>query len=190
MAWKSLLPSTIEDAGIVTEDDTTAIPYRRPDGTTFRTRYKAWDGRTWWGKDGNGTIPFGLERLPSAEHASSSALIICEGESDTLALLEVIRDRYSHLFTIGCPGAHAWAREWLPYVSDFKYVIALGDGDRAGNDFVERTRSLIPRAIGATVPAGDDVRSIIQERSAEDIMSLVREMVELEAMIRKYFPPL
>lgn len=185
MAWKGLLPATLEQAGISLLNGEMRIPYRRGDGSTFRTRYKSEEG-VWWG-NGVGQLPFGLEVLPDAKTANESLLCICEGETDTLALRE-LRDNLPHVYAIGCPGATAWQKEWQRFVEDFQYVVILGDGDDAGHDFVNRTRGIIPQSIGAVLPDDEDVRSIIQGQSADILLEIIEEIVELEALIRKHFP--
>jgi len=179
------MPRTVKEAGIIERRGKVTIPYRTRDGNDFRLRFKAGD-KTWWGP-GEGTLPFGLEKLPDIG-ADQSVLLICEGESDTLTLREII-DSWPYVYVIGCPGSFAWKPDWDAYTTDFKYVMALGDGDGAGRSFVDRVMRTIPRSIGATMDDGEDVRSTIRGISADEVPGIIREAVELESMVRKYFPP-
>jgi hypothetical protein len=64
--WKGLAAETLLDAGIYADDDGLIfLPYRRTDGSVFRTRVVGPDGRRWWLDDGEGQILYGLDRLPS-----------------------------------------------------------------------------------------------------------------------------
>lgn len=193
MSWKGLMPRTVERAGIIVEGQTVSIPYRRPDGTVFRWRQKrsALEGwgtakaKEWW-SEGSGIIPYGLETLPNAISASRSKLLVCEGESDTLALRQALIA--PDVYVLGSPGAHSWQEEWEVYVCDFQLVVVIGDGDYAGNAFVERTREMIRGAVGFTCPRGEDVRSLLQENGTEWLNQELAEIFELDQMLRTYFP--
>lgn len=188
LSWKGLRPSTISSAGIREQGNgVTAIPYRRTDGRVFRWRYKRKTGGEWWGS-GTSQCLFGLETLPNAHVSGASVVCLCEGESDTLALRETIGEACPRVFALGCPGASSYREDWEVYLEPFDHVIVLGDGDDAGHEFTRRVQWLFPRAGTANMPDGDDVRSMIQGVSADSVLEMIRECVELEAMIREHFP--
>ena len=187
MAWKGLREDTLERAGILTEGNQASIPYRTPTGEVFRWRYRG--PKDYWGP-GNGTIPYGLETLPNALRASRSGLVICEGETDTLALREALSASPSRLglYVLGCPGSLNWKPEWLVYVQDFRIVLAVGDGDDAGNAFQERMAHLIPGSLGLTVPDGEDVRSMLQNGRREECLAGIMEAFGLAELFLGEFP--
>ena len=184
--FKGLLPVTSQRAGITTNGALVNIPYRRPDGSLFRVRHVMGDKR-WWGP-GSGMLPYGLETLPNGFVARNACLCITEGESDALALRETLGEYCAAVFCLGCPGATAWKEEWEVYLDAFRFVVVLGDGDEAGDLFTRRVQSSYPRAVGACMPVGKDVRSVVQGESADVVLEIVKECVELEAMVRKHFP--
>lgn len=171
--WKGLSEQTITEAGILIEGTSVSIPYRKPTGDVFRWRYKT-AHREWWGP-GEGTVPFGLERLPNALRASRTGLVVTEGESDCLALREALNGSASRLAVIGCPGSLNWQEEWIVYVQDFKQVLAIGDGDDAGARFGDKMCALLPGCLFLQCPEGDDVRSMLQGDDPAEILEAIEE---------------
>jgi DNA primase len=198
VSWKGLLPRTISDADFVYDlkREVLCIPYKKPDGSVFRWRERD-NSKGWWSK-GEALVPYGLETLCNGRDAARSCLCVCEGESDTLALREALRGMVDDgwqqwIYVIGCPGANLWSSPaWDKYVQPWDHVVVLGDGDRAGKSFVNRTRELISLAgvscIGWTMPDNEDVRSIIQTMGADELLREVKRNVELVELFTGSFP--
>jgi hypothetical protein len=133
ITWKGISGTTLLEAGVTVTAGTIRVPYRWPDGTEFRAKLFR-PGRSWWEPaDATGVLPLGLETLPTATVAARSVLIVCEGESDTLAVrdtLAVLDDRL--VYPIGLPGASTWREEWKRWLRPFPTIYAFGDGDDAG----------------------------------------------------------
>ena len=165
--WKGISFLVLDEAGVTIADDSLVrIPYRLPDGRTFRERFIAANGRTWWGP-GSQLIPLGLETLPSQEKASRSALFVAEGESDTLAIREAFAEPsagnpITAYYALGLPGAGTWRPDWALIVEDFNVIYLLGDGDAAGRRMIEAVHRDLPWARPVWLPDGEDARSILQ----------------------------
>jgi hypothetical protein len=165
--WKGISFLVLDKADVVVgRDDRVRVPYRLPDGTVFRERFFARDGRVWWGP-GDRLIPFGLETLPPPDKAARSALIICEGESDTLAVREAFAatppgNPIEAFYAIGLPGARAWRPQWASLVDAFNVIYLLGDGDNAGRQMVDAVHRNLPWSRPVWLPEGTDARSILQ----------------------------
>ena len=165
--WKGISEGVLREADVTTDHrGNQRVPYCRYDGTFFRDRIYPPTGRGWWG-EGDGLIPYGLETLPGPYVASKCAVMVCEGESDALAVREVFRDRYSPPFAAGwydvaLPGASVWLEQWAQWIEPFGYVFLLGDGDEAGRSMNERVRADVPKALTVMIPDGEDARAMLQ----------------------------
>lgn len=160
--WKGLPADVLAEAGIRSGKRTT-IPYRWPDGAVHNVRLFERD-RTWWRTRGLDMIPFGLDLLPDRATADSCAVVVAEGESDTLAIRAALADPRHGVrhFVIGLPGAQTWRPDWAKYLEPFSLVYVIGDGDQAGRRMAWHVHADVRWARPVTLPDGDDARSLIQ----------------------------
>ncbi len=118
------------------------VPHREP-GLTYgvKVRYARGMKGSWAGSQYAHRLydPLGWERMP---HHSS--VIICEGESDSWALLNVL-DAFDTCDVLALPsGAGTWRDHWLDDLVSYNTVYVCMDNDRAGQD----ARDKLTRAIG------------------------------------------
>ncbi len=93
-AWKGLAPAVLHEAGVaLDEHGLVRVPYRAPDGSEYAAKLFGTRSCWWSGVDGRGLIPFGLETLPRPAFARYCALVVCEGESDALAVRDAFGNR-------------------------------------------------------------------------------------------------
>jgi hypothetical protein len=167
-AWKGLRAQTLLDAGIYADDNgLTFIPYRLTDGSTFRTRVVAPNGRRWWHDDGQGQSLLGLELGPGFR--SDLPVFITEGETDCLAAREL------GLQAFGCPGAKAFQPEWRTLLERFDLLYAIGDGDDAGHTFAWDVRGKVPWARPVVLPEGTDLRALLQSGRRDEFKALLED---------------
>jgi hypothetical protein len=162
--WKGLGLDTLATAGVELDRGTVRVPYRDRYGRELYCKRFGRDGRSWYEPRGIRLVPFGLETLPPAgsRHPRYCALLLCEGESDTLAVRDVLARFRDHVLALALPGAGSWRDEWRSYVEPFPLVYVLGDGDDAGRRMNERVCAAVPWASAVWLPDGSDVRSLLQ----------------------------
>lgn len=102
----------------------------------------------------------GRSRLFNAHVTTTSRkpyLFIIEGEIDTIVVDGIVGEP-----AVGVPGAHALtaetARVWGHLFEDVD-IIAVGDGDDAGETFVDTVADMFPQARTLLMPEGEDVNS-------------------------------
>lgn len=188
--WKGISFLVLAEAGVEERDGLIIIPYRRRDGSLFRERVFAPDGRAWWGP-GEGIIPFGLEALrPNA----GRALLIAEGESDALTLRGAFADVLPGAPVAGhdvvaVPGASTWQPGWARYAEGYEIVYAVGDGDRAGRRMMDAILRDIPHARPVLLPPGEDARSLLQRegpRALDPLLARADARAALLAFLREH----
>jgi hypothetical protein len=163
--WKRLAPETMLAAGIYVHDGLVHLPYRRQDGSLHRTRVVASGRDPWWLYDGEGTILYGLDRLPFFE--KELRLFVTEGETDCLAARE-------HGYqALGCPGARNFRPEWREVLEPFDLVYSIGDGDQAGSDFAWSVQRVVPWARPVVLPEGRDLRDLLQAGDQQQLHDLL-----------------
>ncbi|MCY4088012.1 MAG: AAA family ATPase [Actinomycetia bacterium] len=113
-------------------------------------------------KEGPPYTPF--RQTPLHERAGR-ALLVCEGESDTLAAGLAAREEDMNVDVIGVPGASVLPDRLVEYCRGYGCVYQGGDGDQAGRDLnakitqALRAAGLETRAVPIT--EGEDIRSLL-----------------------------
>jgi 5S rRNA maturation endonuclease (ribonuclease M5) len=154
--WKGFSIDQLREFGIKANDEGVWVPYYNRDRSLFRAKLFAHDGRSWWlGGQGKGQIPYGLEQLATG----GDALVLTEGESDTLAL----RVAWPNVVAIGIPGASSWKSEWKCVADGFERVYLSFDADEPGRKLADRVALDIPQAKALNLPPGSDTRSVLQQ---------------------------
>lgn len=111
-----------------------AIPYRRADGSTIRTKCRTRKG-TFWQNDGEGTPLYGQDVLAS----TTGPVLIVEGESDCHAGWQ------RGVAVVGLPGASQWKVEYAPLFS-MRDVIVWQEPDEGGATMVAAIAKSLPKA--------------------------------------------
>lgn len=194
VGWKGLPTYVLAEAGLERADDgTVRVPYRLRDGRVWGLRVFAGNGRAWWASsDETGTVrpglngqriaaPFGVDRQWPEELRRYRLLAICEGESDCLALDAALGTE--GFDCIAAPGASVWRAEWAEYAAGYVRVYVFPDGDDAGRRFVERVIASVPQAVAVWLPAGEDVRAMIQGGRLAELVALIEERDRLEEFL-------
>jgi hypothetical protein len=115
-------------------DTLLAMPYRRADGTTIRTKCRTRKG-TFWLPDGEGTPLYGQDVLA----ASTGPVLIVEGESDCHAGWQ------RGVTVVGLPGASQWKPEYATLLSG-RPVIVWQEPDEGGATMVAAISASLPKA--------------------------------------------
>lgn len=144
-----------------------SIPFITPTGVVFM-RFRCLENHDCKEEEhGKYSGPSGEEtrlyNVPSL-HDAVSVVGICEGELDALAAT------VAGLPSVGVPGANNWKPFYYRLFDDFEQVILLGDGDRAGRDFVNKLLPNIAGAVSRPLPKDHDVSSYVVEYGAEEFM--------------------
>jgi len=158
LAWKGIAQWVLADAGVEEVNGLVKVPYRDRNGETLYRKVFGQSG-SWYEPGGIDLVPYGIGWLPSSPWiAARSVLLICEGESDSLAT----RQHYPAMFVLGLPGACAWRSEWAGYLLPFRVILIAGDGDEPGRAMGWLVRKDVPHVRIVNLPAGEDVRSLLQ----------------------------
>ena len=112
-----------------------AIPYRRADGTTIRTKCRTRKG-TFWDKDGEGVPLYGLDVLAAS---TSGPVVIVEGESDCHAGWQ------RGVTVIGLSGASQWKPDYAALLTG-REVIVWQEPDEGGATMVAAISASLPKA--------------------------------------------
>lgn len=116
-------------------DALVAMPYRRADGTTIRTKCRTRKG-TFWMPDGEGVPLYGQDVL--AAHPTASVLIV-EGESDCHAGWQ------RGLCVVGLPGASMWKPEYGDLLRN-RDVLVWQEPDEGGATLIAAVANSLPKA--------------------------------------------
>jgi hypothetical protein len=167
--WKNLETVALLDAGVYKHrDGTIRIPYRLADGTTFREKIISSE-RSWW-SPGKGLIPFGVDRIAAPNQRDSRCVVLCEGESDALAVRGAIAEWHSDpVDVLALPGASTWKKEWAAHLRGYRRVYIVPDGDPAGQHMLSRVLEDVPSVRWVMMPPGEDARSVLQARDGVDM---------------------
>lgn len=174
--WKGLPISVLHEADITVDPGgLVRIPYRLADGSLYACRVVAPSGRRWWEPgDGRPVIPFGLDRLEAfrfRRFRRFRVLLVAEGESDALAVRAALAG-YG-VDVLGVPGASTWQSGWARHSRGYAAVYVGGDGDDAGRQLDVRVCADVPGAMSLRLPAGEDLRSLLQRDGAEAVLELM-----------------
>lgn len=136
---KGLALAGLAKAGVVERvgkygDSIIAMPYRRADGTTIRTKCRTRKG-TFWDRDGEGTPLYGQDVLAS----STGPVLIVEGESDCHAGWQ------RGVTVVGLPGASQWKPEYASLLSG-REVIVWQEPDEGGATMAAAISASLPKA--------------------------------------------
>jgi hypothetical protein len=111
-----------------------AMPYRRADGSTIRTKCRTRKG-TFWDRDGEGTPLYGQDVLA----ASTGPVLIVEGESDCHAGWQ------RGVTVVGLPGASQWKPDYAALLAN-REVIVWQEPDEGGATMVAAISASLPKA--------------------------------------------
>ncbi len=101
-------------------------------------------------------------------------MALAEGESDCLSLRgEIAEWRGQPLDVLGLPGAATWRPEWARYLRRYTAVYLFPDGDEAGARLAHNVSRDVPHVIRVQIPAGLDVRDVIERAGGDQIEELI-----------------
>ena len=186
-AWKGIAPDVLAAAGVEHDRGSVRVPYRDRDGRELYCKRFGREHRSWYEPAGISLVPFGLETLPSTwcRYPRFVALLLCEGESDALAVRDVLRhrddDRAVEYLALALPGALSWRNSWRTFLKPFPLVYVLGDGDEPGRRMNRRVRSAVPWARPVWLPDGSDVRALLQ--ADPDSLDPYLELADRDALL-------
>jgi hypothetical protein len=160
--WKGIGPGVLAEAGLVARSDGVAIPFRTEAGVVEYWKIVLSSGRAWYEPSGIELMPFGLETLASTR--GDTPVFLCEGESDALALREMLD---ADIRAVALPGAVSWRNSWARFFNAYPILYVVGDGDGSGRNMNVRVKRDLPWVRQVWLPAGEDVRSIVQRDVAE-----------------------
>lgn len=168
--WKGFTDKQLAAFGVKRTAAGMQVPYFTRERQLYRVKLFPWSGepRSRWLGANKPQIPYGLWRLP----ASGDAVVLTEGESDTMALALA----FPGLPVLGLPGSQSWEPEWAAYVLDFRRIYLSFDGDPAGDgrllpdkkaipsshSLLGRVRADIPHARALLLPDRADTRDVLQ----------------------------
>lgn len=191
--WKRLPGHVLQEAGVEQFGvGCVRIPYRLRNGRVWGYRVVT-ASRAWWisadGTNGLGDAgiltPFGVDRQWPERLRRFRLLAICEGESDALALTGALGYGFD---SIAAPGAGVWRPEWAAYTDGYAATYVFPDGDGAGRRFAERVLASVPGRMAVWLPAGEDVRSMVQGGRLPELVGLIEERDALEEFLTTKAP--
>ena len=112
-----------------------AMPYRRADGSTIRTKCRTRKG-TFWDRDGEGTPLYGQDVLAAAP---AGPVLVVEGESDCHAGWQ------RGVTVVGLPGASQWKPDYAALLAN-REVIVWQEPDEGGATMVAAISASLPKA--------------------------------------------
>jgi hypothetical protein len=183
--WKGIDAVTLLDAGVTrSSSGVVRVPYRDSMGDESNAKLFAPDGRSWWERCGLGVLPFGLELIAPTADRGERQVWIAEGESDALALRqEYAAWRGLPVDVIGLPGAGTWRDEWRCHLDGYAAAFCFPDGDQAGERMADAITSCIPWAIRVRLPAGRDVRDVIQRDGADEFDRYIMDAEAIAVLV-------
>lgn len=113
---------------------------------------------------GQGTSIYGVLELDDDE---ADTLHVTEGEMDRISL-----SQFTDQPVIGFPGSEAWQDHWVCHFSGFERVLCWKHGDRAGDKWASRLRSVCRVVEIVELPPGEDVNSLILSWGPEKVLAL------------------
>lgn len=141
------------------------LPYVLNDGTVVSIRYRCKEIHDCkeLGHPKYLTEPGDDARLYNtpALFAAGQSIHVTEGELDAVTL------EHTGWPAVGFPGVQSVKPHHLRLLAGFSQIYVWGDGDEAGQDFVTRIRRTHRRAVGARLPAGEDVTSLYVKDGAD-----------------------
>jgi hypothetical protein len=184
VGWKGLDTVELLDAGVTHRSDgVVRVPYRDETGTVLNSKLFGRRG-SWWEQRGLGVMPFGLERITQLEQRCRRQIWIAEGESDALALREHYAEwRGLPVDVIGLPGAGTWREEWARHLTGYAASCCFPDGDQAGERMADRITTAVGWAIRVRLPAGRDVRDVLQHDGPEALNRFITRAEECAVLL-------
>lgn len=100
-------------------------------------------------------------------HIAEGTVAVTEGELDALISSE------AGMPAVGVPGATNWKPFYYRLFDDYDRVIIVGDGDKAGREFVASLARNLPNSIRRPMPEGYDVNSYVLEHGPDAYLAYI-----------------
>ena len=175
LSYKAITPKVFNNSGSMYDANkkVVAYPYLHPiyqdDVTAIKYR-NILTGEHYYQSGGRILMPF------IAQHGKPGCrLVVCEGETDSLAVASMMRNDY--VTVIGIPGSSMFKNHWHKFISSFNEVIIIPDNDDAGQKMVENVSKHCDWALRFNIPEEyKDVSEYISETliDQEDFAEIMR----------------
>ena len=145
-----------------------SIPFITPTGVVYM-RFRCLEDHDcsefghgkYQGPSGDNTHLYNVSSL----HVAGDTVAITEGELDALISTE------AGMPAVGVPGATNWKPFYYRLFDDYERVIIVGDGDKAGREFVATLARNLPNSIRRPMPEGYDVNSYVLEHGVDEYLA-------------------
>jgi hypothetical protein len=136
---------------------------------------KLYDGKTMRNVSGATAAMYGIWR--EDELKNSEDILICEGEWDTLTMLEIIKKaKIKNTTAVGVPGAGTFKTDCLPIFQD-KNIYLMYDNDEAGTRGMDKAAGLLASVTRKVMrlhwpegfPEGFDVRDFYRQNNCNAV---------------------
>lgn len=174
---RGLTLDTLVDAGILQDDDGEALlmPYWHA-GEQVALRIRHEDGTKSFSK-GSRTVPYNLRA--AEEDPNPDIILVTEGETDCLALTQLLTDHGMEYPVLGVPGNY-WPTDWNRYIRRYGRVILVPQSDAAGHTLREELQDKTPpeKLVIVELPwghldDGKDVAEFLLQRDPGDLLPLL-----------------
>jgi DNA primase len=145
-----------------------SIPFITPTGVVYMRfrcleQHECDDHGKYESVSGESTHLYNVQSL----HLSSDMVAVTEGELDALISTE------AGMPAVGVPGVNNWKPFYYRLFDDYERVIVVGDGDKAGREFVATLARNLPNAIRRPMPEGYDVNSYVLEHGVDEYLGYI-----------------
>lgn len=164
--------------GLVTDPDPAhhnyegrlSIPFITPTGVVYM-RFRCLEDHDcgdlehgkYQGVSGDSTHLYNVGAL----HVSEGIVAVTEGELDALISTE------AGMPAVGVPGATNWKPFYYRLFDDYERVVVVGDGDKAGREFVATLARNLGNSIRRPMPEGYDVNSYVLEHGPDAYLTYI-----------------
>lgn len=161
---RGIHPSVAEYASWEESGAEYVIPYFDAQGRRRTERYHNPRGKPKYrSKTGS------ARHLYCVENVRFPAIVLCEGEIDTLSVLSV------GLKGVGVPGANGFFRPWTHLIEHADDIAIAFDGDAAGREAATKLKGLLPQARIVTPDSDLDLNDILRDEGAEALKEFLSE---------------
>lgn len=161
-----ILPGSLNALDVRVKDNVLVFPMRDGEGKIIGLRFRAKNGRKWSLTDARSGL---FLPRPVLHKAGTSLLAICEGPTDTAALLS------SGIFAIGrpsCLGQEDLVQDYIKAHS-FRECVIISDNDEPGLNGAKRLQSLLSIPSRIWIPETKDIREFYREHGAQKVFELL-----------------
>lgn len=135
-----------------------AIPYLTPTGVVSLRFRTLGNGTKYLSMPGDKGFLYNVSALVGG----GDTIAVCEGELDALIVTE-----YAGVPAVGLPGVHLWKPAYDRCFAGFRHVLAVGDGDAAGESMIDALDEHLENLVPRQMPTGMDCNEFFLEEGPE-----------------------